>query len=412
MTWALWRTSLAVRLCPAVALVSSLDTSRRQLGDDYLLNRLLELDLFLLVFGAGLAGALSAADAGALRRRPGLRHVRLAATRGTATIVASDVLATWTAMVGAYLLALIALCATADRGDYGWGEASLSVTVVAGLALAVAVGQLLGWLLPRYLSPIVAGALPYAVYFVTVLTNDGRGAQRSLMVGQTWAPSVVPDSRRILLATGCTAVAAVVLFLTTTQVVRRGSTRLLVAATAGLVGLATALAVVPSGTREAYYAKVSDRPPRCTSLSNMTLCVLSVDGDLLPVLVSAASRYLEANGAIPGTPSAVSEEGLPAEPQTWTVGSDALLHGADRVVWELAAQHVSPPNDCPTVLPAPEGASGPWSWIVADALARQAGVEPESAFPHELAELNEQQSGDWLRGATMLLRSCRAPTMP
>jgi hypothetical protein len=315
-------------------------------------------------------------------------------------------------MVGAYALALLGLCAASGRGSYGWGEAALSVSVVAGLALATLMGQLVGLLLPRYLSPIVAGALPYATYFFTVFANGGQGAPRSLMIGQSWAPSTVPDGPRLLLGAGCVATAAVLLFLMSTQAARRGSMRALVAGAAVFAGLMTALAVVPSATKDAYYAKLSDQAPRCTSAHSTRLCVLSADGDLLPVMTAAVNMYLKANGAIPGTPSAVSEEGLPADPQTWTVGSDALLHGADPVVWELASQHVSSPTDCPTVLPAPEGASGPWSWIVADLLARQAGVEPESALPQELLELTVQQSRDWLRSATMLLRSCRAPTMP
>lgn len=412
MTWGLWRTSIAVRLCPAFALVAMLDNvARGRPGDAYLLNRMIELDLSMLLFGAGLAAGLAAADAGSLRRRPGLRQVRLSSAHDRAMVLAVDVVPTWAGMVGAYVLSLLALCATADRGRYGWGEATLSIWVVSALALAVALGQLVGWILPRYLSPIIAGTLPYAGYFFSIFNEGAPWGVRSGFIYGGWAPGVVPDGPRILLAAAGTAAAAVVVFLMTTQAVRRGSRRPLLAAAAVLAGLIASLAVVPSGTKDAYYAKVSDQPPRCASADGVRLCVLAADGDLLPTLATGVTRYLDANGSIPGAPSAVLEEGLPTEPTTWSVGSNTLLHGADGVVWELASQHVDQPEDCPTEPPAP-AAYGPWSWILADLLARQAGAEPQSPLPPELARLNEQQSREWLPGAIERLRSCQVPIMP
>lgn len=412
MTWALWRTSTAVRLSPAVAVVSTLATSRRQLGDAYVLDRLLELNLFVLVFGAGLAAALAAAEAGAVRRRGGLQQVRRSSARGTATILASDALPTFTAMVGAYAATLVGLCLTSDRGSYGWGEAALSVSVVVGIGLAVAGGQLLGWMLPGHLSPIVAGALPYVVYFSTALSSGAPWAVRALTFDEVWAPAVVPDGPRVLLAAGSTAAASVLLFLATTMVVRPGWWRWLGAAATLLAGLLVVLAVMPPGTKDAYYATVSDRPPLCASAGRVTVCVLATDGDLLPVLTAGVMRYVDANGAIPGAPTAVFEVGTPSEPGTWNVGSDALLRGSDHVVRELAAQHVSPTTDCPTEPPAPDGMNAPWSWLVADLLTRQAGAEPEMPIPRALAAMNKDEARIWLMRATVQLRSCRPPAMP
>jgi hypothetical protein len=284
--------------------------------------------------------------------------------------------------------------------------------VLACIGTAVAIGQLVGWLLPGYLSPILAGALPYLAYFTAVFSSDAPWAVRSLIFDEMWAPYVVPDVSRVVLGLAVSAASAVVLVLTTSLLLRADRLRPLMVAASTLAALVAALAAVPAISQQPYYATVGDRPPRCTTTKGVDVCVLATDADLLPKLTAAVARYLDANGAIPGAPGAVAEIGVLEEPGTWNVGSDELLQGVDEVVRELAAQHVSPTTNCPSELPTPEGANGPWSWLVADLLARQAGVEPPTALPPALARLSEKQARAWLWGATALLRSCHAPTMP
>lgn len=368
----------------------------------------------------GVAAAAVGAWQYARSKRSGLLEVERASPRTRSELAIRALAPVWTWFAVGYLSLLAFMMAlSAYSSGQWWPSPWITLLTLAVLACQVALGAVIGRLLPWYLSPIVAASMVYGLYVWQLFAVRDERAQRLVpVIQEIWDPGFAPNGRSFLAVILWVASGALVLgWLAIVEVDRWFRPVTVLVLLTALLACATVLLRPASYPSFLASAKSEADPHVCVNgASGGVVCAYQGEASSLPARRSGLQRANQAiAGLRPARDSAV-QTGLGPLGGPNPIVVDGTPGDTENDYVRLYLEEMIPglPDGC--VNPPSSADSGwvPWDFFVREVLLDRAQV-PFRREPgldqvwNRFSALSRSQQDAWMSEAMQAIARCSLP---
>ncbi|MBB1245559.1 hypothetical protein GL263_18640 [Streptomyces durbertensis] len=429
MLWSEMRRGEAGRVAPLMALIGALYLLLEDRAESDWIGWWADTSIVVQLFGVIVMGSVLAATAcwtASRGQRDRTRPWTDTAARGGWSQALLLWASVWLWTLLAYVLhVVIAFGRTAGVSDEFAPVWEPLLLGAAMLALQIAVGVVVGTLLPSRLMAPAVGAFWYAL-FVAAAFAPGSGIGRfAPAVDEHWAGSLVPDTALMLTsATWCLAATGAVLAvpaLARRPVVSPRRWGVIPVAVVALGAAAALVALPEKATPWAAAALQPDDPP-CATTGRTTACLWPANRHLLPRLERAVADVDAALGPLEGFNRRLNEQWLDPGRVAGESGEFAVMTpdvGVRRLSRDLlAAAMPRPPEGCERE--GSKAAGGLPDDFLLVAVVHHRAEAPYDYYGEEFAAAVEKvvtapraEQDAWIGKAVESVRGCRPlPGLP